>query len=377
VNGSDAALELVRFAGLRPASVRRDRVALRCPFHADKRPSAAVLSSGVLVCSAGCGSRSPYSWLVELGGEPAAVMELLVRLELRADRSERRSTDFAAVAKPRDAESRFPGRPGAPATNSLPVTASAREPATELAGDVLERLAVAVYERRRLDERLGELRGFSRDVLDRAGVGIGRAAGYGFAGPRAALREPRLLVPSKDERGRTVGLLAIAPNPERRAEPKLLALAGAPRVLLELAAIPEPVARMLLVCEGELDALAAASAGVPAAGVPGIGGFERFAGRIAELVLEHGLERALLVPDADGAGRASFRELAAAIAAAGAPAVYADVLERGKDVGSELVRLAGELELELPELDAAGRRRAAGRALLALALTRNRRRFTK
>ena len=124
--------------------------------------------------------------------------------------------------------------------------------------------------------------------------------------------------------------------------------------------IAEPIEPVLLVAEGELDALAAASAGIRAVGVPGVGSYARHAGRIAELVREHGLERALLIPDADEAGRSSFRELARAIAAAGAPAVCADVLEDGADVGAELVRLAAELDPAAP-----ARRHVAGRALLA------------
>jgi hypothetical protein len=101
--------------------------------------------------------------------------------------------------------------------------------------------------------------------------------------------------------------------------------------------------------------------------VPGVAGYGRHAARIAALVREHGLERALLVPDADAAGRRAFHELAAAIAAAGAPILLADVLDEGADVGSFLVEAAAELELERPELSAGERRREAGRRLLELA----------
>jgi Toprim-like len=353
--------------GERIVGWRAGKLLVRCPLprHEDRRASAAIFESGVLAC-ARCGRFSPFDWLLACGLSPAETVELLVELGLRAERSGRRAADPAALLKTRRAESRSPGLRGPAATDSLSVSPPARGLALELAGDVLERLAGAVFERRRLDGRLGELRGFAPSVLDLAGVGVGRPTGYGFAGPRAALDELRLLVPSRDEAGRTVGLLAIAPNPTKRREPKLLALAGRPRTLLELVEVDVPLAPVLLVCEGELDALAAASAGIAAVGVPGVGGFERHAARIAALVRERSLERALLVPDADAAGRSSFRELAAAIAAAGALATFADVLEHGADVGSELVRLAGELERVRPELDAVGRRREAGRALLAL-----------
>lgn len=345
---------------------RAGKLLLRCPLpeHEDRRASAAIFESGVLAC-ARCGRFSPFDWLRACGLSAAETVELLVELELRADRSERRAAGFRGAPETRRAERRSPGPRGPAPTDSSSAAAPAREPAPELAGEILERLAVAVYERRRLDGRLEELRGFAPAVLDAAGVGIGRAAAYGFAGPRAALGELRLLVPSRDERGRIVGLLAIAPHPVQRHEPKLLALPGRPRSLLELVDVDEPLAPVLLVCEGELDGLATASAGIPAAGVPGVGGFERYAARIAALVLEHDLERALLVPDADNAGRSSFRSLARELEHAGMSATVADVLEDGFDVGSELVRLAGAVDLERPELDAAGRRREAGRQLLA------------
>ena len=339
----------------------KDRVTLRCPWHDDKQPSAAVLATGVLTCSAGCPSRSPYSWLVELGREPAAVMELLVELELRSGRRELSSAGAAgsrrAVRRPQAL------RAGGP-NPSMAVAAVARP---ELPGALLDRLAAAELTRRRYDGRLAELRGFAPEILDLAGVGVGRAVAFGFRGPRAALAELRLLLPVHDERHRPVGLLAIAPNPERRHEPKVLARPGTPRLPLELAAITDPIAPLLLIAEGEGDSATAASAGIPAVGVPGLGGFERHAERVAELVRELGLEYAVLIPDGDAAGRSSFRALAQAIAAAGAPATLADVLPDGADVGSELVRLAGELELEHPELSQGERRRAAGLRLLELA----------
>jgi hypothetical protein len=352
----------------RIAGRRAGKLLVRCPLpdHEDRRASAAIFESGVLACAA-CGRFSPFDWLLVCGLSAAETVELLVELGLRADRSERRSADFRGAPKTRRAESPSKGLRGPTASALSSVSAPACEPAPELPGDVLVRLAGAVFERRRLDGRLAELRGFAPAVLDLAGASIGRAAGYGFAGPRAALGELRLLVPSRDERGRTVGLLAIAPNPTRRHEPKLLALAGRPRLPLELVTIPEPVARVLLVAEGELDGIAAASAGIPAVGVPGAGGFERHAVRIVELAREHGLERAVLVPDADAAGRASFRALAEAIEDAGAPATFADVLDDSADVGSTLVDLAAELELARPDLSPNDRRRAAGRRLLELA----------
>jgi hypothetical protein len=365
----NVALALVEAAGLRPARVRSDRVTLRCPFHRDRRPSAAVLSSGVLVCSAGCGSLSPFAWLVALGRSPADVMAELERLGLRdGDRPERRRPAAASRA-PASSPVRQLDRPAARAQATAHGLAERPAP-TVLDRDVLERLEVARFERRRFDARLAELRGFAPNVLDRAGVAIGLPAAYGFRGPRAALDELRLLVPVQAVDRRAVGLLAIAANPERRHEPKVLALPGTPRLPLALADLEpadsddEPLAPILVVTEGELDALTAASAGLRAIGVPGIGGYARHAPRIAALVGEVALDYALLIPDGDAAGRRAFAELAAAIEAAGASAVLADVLDDGADVGAALVALAAQLG---PGLSPAERRRKAGRRLLDLA----------
>lgn len=351
-------LELVLFAGLRPARTRADRVVLLCPFHDDRRPSAAVLASGVLVCSACARSWSPFDWLTTLGRSPADTMALLDRLELR---------DGGRHGPRHAGASRAPGRSGVSRAVPAPAAApAASRRLEELPAPLLERLARAAVDRRRYDERLAELRGFAPAVLDVAGVGVARPAAFGFRGPRPALDEVRLLLPVRDERRRPVGLLAIAPNPRRRHEPKVLARPGTPRLLLDLVDVDEPLAPVLLPTEGELDAIAAASAGIRAVGVPGVAGYARHAARIAELVLELELEHALLIPDGDEAGRRAFRELAAAIAAAGAPAVLADVLDDGADVGSALVRLAAAVALERPELTSERCRREAGRRLLSL-----------
>ena len=351
----------------RIAGRRAGKVLCRCPLpaHEDRRPSAAVFDSGVLAC-ARCGRFSPFDWILELGLSRADAMALLVELELRAGNPASATNAALPLARRTPVTSDPAGWPRPRAARSQRRWVDTRR-FEELPERIRERVAASVADRRRYDDRLGELRGFVPDALDLAGVGIGRAAEYGFVGPWPALDELRLLVPGRDELGRIVGLLAIAPNPEQRAEPKLLALARRPRTLLELAAVPAPIAPMLLVAEGELDALAAASVGIPAVGVPGVGGFDRHAARIAELVRCFGLELALLMPDADEAGRRSFRALASAIGDAGATAVFADVLPDGADVGTELVRLAAELELVRPELATSDLRREAGRQLLAAA----------
>lgn len=366
VSTAELLLERLGLSG-RIAGRRAGKVLCRCPLpaHEDRRPSAAVFDSGVLAC-ARCGRFSPFDWILELGLSRADATALLVELELRAGNA-RVGDERRAPAPRRAPVASHPAGVAAAASRPLTEPLGRHERFEELPERIRERLATAAADRHPYDDRLGELRGFTPDALDLAGVGIGRAAEFGFVGPWPALDELRLLVPSRDELGRVVGLLAIAPNPEHRAEPKLLALARRPRTLLELATVPAPIAPVLLVAEGELDALAAASSGIPAVGVPGVGGFERHTARIAELVGRNGLELALLVPDADEAGRRSFRALASAIANAGAAAVFADVLPDGTDVGTELVRHAAALELDRPGLATSELRREAGRRLLAAA----------
>ena len=202
------------------------------------------------------------------------------------------------------------------------------------------------------------------DVLDELGVGVATAYSFGLRSPaiRDAALELRLSIPLRQD-GRLVGALFVAPNPSRRAEPHVLALPGSRRVLLDAAGARE-LGGVLLVAEGELDALTAASCGIPAIGVPGIGSRRAHVAAIAKRAAELGVE-ALLVADADRPGRAGADELAEAIASAGITAVYADVLAPGDDVGAFLHGRA--LEASGSNLE---RCRTAGRALLSLTTER-------
>lgn len=367
------ARELLERVGAAERIVREladGRVRARCPLpgHRDRHASAVVFSfnnnsaSGVLLCEV-CGKRSPFQWLTECGLSPAETMELLGELGVR---DEERPKWQERAARRTDTPGRVQHRPRAAAPRPRVVVPDPL-PRVELPALLMDRLAQAVVARRRFDARLAELRGFASDVLDLAGVGVGYPHEFGFLDPvgNGALHELRLLVPVRERGGRAVGLLAVAPNPERRADPKVLARHGSARtgLLLELWMIPNPITNLVLVCEGELDAITAASCAIPS-----VGAHDRAdAPRIAEIVRERAFDYALLIPDADRAGRRAFGELAAALTTADVAAKYADVLPYGADVGSELVRLTAALAHEQPQLTDEERRREAGRLLLTLA----------
>jgi hypothetical protein len=141
----------------------------------------------------------------------------------------------------------------------------------------------------RLLARLARLRCWQPAALAELGVG--------FDGER-------ITVPVRDGQGSLVGLLRYQPDPVGRRGPKVLALRGSRR---ELFPAPETIVvdRLLLLVEGEPDAVAAWSHGMAALAVPGLAGWRpawapRFAGR-----------RIVICSDSDPAGRS----LAAAVAA--------------------------------------------------------------
>lgn len=80
-------------------------------------------------------------------------------------------------------------------------------------------------------------------------------------------------------------------------EPKYLGPSGAPLNLFNVMALHEP-GDTILVCEGELDAVAATNAGHLAVGVPGATAWQRHWGR---LLLD--FERVVVVTDGDEAGK--------------------------------------------------------------------------
>jgi len=126
----------------------------------------------------------------------------------------------------------------------------------------------------------------------------------------------RIVIPVHDHGGELVAVLRYNPRAERRG-PKLIAQPGSRRTLYPA---PETIAAgELVVVEGEPDAIAAHSAGLPAIAVPGSGGWRphwaaRFVGRDV-----------LVVADADLDGRRLARTIVAQLHHAGVGARAIDL----------------------------------------------------
>lgn len=147
---------------------------------------------------------------------------------------------------------------------------------------------------RRMLERLGELRGWSKEAMTELGLG--------FDGERVTF-------PTRGSDGRLLGVQRYLPNAgTRNGCPKMLAAAGTKRGLFPA---PETIpGDELWVVEGEPDAVAARSLGVPAVAFPGAGkGDSGWGLRIAA-----GRKRVVVVADCDAPGRAAAAELADSIA---------------------------------------------------------------
>jgi hypothetical protein len=127
-------------------------------------------------------------------------------------------------------------------------------PAVPTAAGGLDAGALAGYQAA-LDDpailaRLAQLRGWAPDVV--LGLGLG-------------LDEHRIVFPVCDGAGKLVGLHRYQPNPERRGGPKMIAEGAR-----DLFPAPETIdASTVWLVEGEPDAVACRSAGLPAVGVPG------------------------------------------------------------------------------------------------------------
>lgn len=120
--------------------------------------------------------------------------------------------------------------------------------------------------------RLGELRGWTREAIERLGVGID---GH------------RITIPIRDSDGALVNLLRYAPNEATRQGRKMLALDDHPR---DLFPAPEsiPADEPITLVEGEPDAITGWSQGVNCVSIPSASGkprSERFTGRADITVL--------------------------------------------------------------------------------------------
>jgi hypothetical protein len=141
--------------------------------------------------------------------------------------------------------------------------------------------------------RLTQLRGWSRQAIEELELGQ---------------EGSRIVFPIRDAHDLLVGVVRYAPGPDRGDAPKLLADQGSKR---ELFPGPESVSEgegFLFLVEGEPDAVAAHSLGLPAVALPGAASWQReWRKRFAE-------RKVVLVFDADEAGRKAARQVAGDLA---------------------------------------------------------------
>jgi hypothetical protein len=281
---------------------RATKVELHCPAveHDDRRPSAVTFEDSLVTSCRACGRKwSPWSLAVERGLSRRDAVELCIRFGVREER------------RPDTPSSRRPFR--------APTVQRAPEPLapSPLPADVAERLdaelAARVPARRLHDLELERLRGFDPRLLDALGVGFGRADELPGFGRYPAGTVERVLVPIRDASGRLVSAVSFVPAPGVVLADERVRKSAVPRDAGRfpfLARAIEPAAPgVLLVVEGEPDALAAASVGLDAISVPGLSGAARHALAIAATARAFSAHSVWLVPDGDDASRASFREL--------------------------------------------------------------------
>lgn len=238
--------------------------------HGDRNKSMSVnVETGFFNCH-GCGEKGDgYHAALKVGRAPLAAVELLKRHGLF------RESDSAPA--PRQASP-----PKAPAVSE-----------SDIAGwrDALSAKPDALA-------KLETLRGWSPDVLARLGVGVNSA----YASTKGG---GAITFPTRDAQGTLTGCVHYAPDPAKRSGSK--SIAKGPRQLFPA---PESIeGDTVWLCEGEPDAVAAQSIGLPAVAVPGVEGWkdgwrERFAR----------FERVLICVDDDPPGERLAAKLAASIA---------------------------------------------------------------
>jgi len=257
----------------------------------DRRTSCSVnLETGAFNCF-GCGAKGgSYDAALLCGRSPREAMELLRRHGLERDNDERppmRERSEPEAAPPSEAD--------------------------------LDRYRQALETNTTALARLEELRGWTGGTV--------RALGLGLDGER-------VIVPTRRSGGALVNLLRYVPDPERRnGGPKLLAEKGCPR---DLFPAPETLeGGVAWIVEGEPDAVAGHSLGLPAVAVPGTGGWraewaERFTGG-----------RVVVCLDCDRQGREAAQRIARDLSDHAAEVRVLD-LDPKRDDGYDL----GDLTLE-------------------------------
>jgi hypothetical protein len=283
--------------------------------HADRRPSMSVSLVCGAWCCHGCGAAGgAYDAAVLAGHSPRAAIDLLVDhglAEPRTSRPPRRtSTPTPSVGgQPRRVDH------GQPA-----VTAG------ELAG-----FAAALARDRGLLAALRRERCWTSSAIASWALGVDGG---------------RVVIPVRDAAGRLAAVLRYDPRRECRG-PKVIAVSGSSRTLYPA---PETVVGgRLVIVEGEPDAIAAHSAGLPAVAVPGSHGWRTaWTGRF------HGRE-VIVIADSDRDGRRLACTITADLQQAGIRARAVD-LHPGRDDGGDLtdwLRVHRHRRLSFAELNAA------------------------
>ncbi len=264
---------------LPPARGRTD-VPVRCVFdpaahqRSDRKPSLSVSLVNGAYCCHGCGAKGGARDAAEhFGHSIRSTMQLLVRYGLAA---------------PLDGDPRPPARARTRPSALSPRRAPTPEPRRRLkvSERQLQRWHLQLLARIDVLDQLHTTRGWKGAAVRQLQLGLDR---------------DHITIPVRHHGGELVALLRYRPNSEP-GQDKIRAVAGSRRALF-----PHPAderSRHLFLVEGEPDAIAARSHGLPAIAVPGVEGWRAqwaplFTGRAVTVVL-----------DADRQGRACARQIA-------------------------------------------------------------------
>jgi hypothetical protein len=210
-------------------------------------------------------------------------------------------------------------------TEAPPVPKPKRNPQPLPSEQRIAELAQRLVDDRRLVERVGERRGWSRDALASLGVGVDG---------------DRLTFPIRDGAGALVNVCKYSPRPSD-GERKMISLAGRPR---DLYPAPESIeGDVVWLVEGEPDSVAATSIGLPAVGLPGV----EFAKRL-DVERFRRFSRVHIVLDCDQPGRDAATQIASALAKAGVESRVVDI-EPNRDDGFDLGDLVSDAAQDGPD----------------------------
>jgi hypothetical protein len=178
----------------------------------------------------------------------------------------------------------------------------------------------ALLEEPQILARLRQNHGWSEDAIRELRLGFDR---------------DRITFPVRDRDGVLVGLLRYSPRHARGEERKMLAEPGSQRQLFPAPESVEEGDNSLLLVEGEPDAVAAHSLGLPVVAVPGANGWrqewsDRFIGR-----------KIVVVADADEQGRQAARTIADDLASTAAEVRLLEF--EGRERGFDLSDFLNEL----------------------------------